>query len=464
VPQGALGETALEPPNGGFRRIWDLAWPVSISSSTLTLLTLANLFWIGHLGTSAVAAVSLCGNILFIVFGLSSIVFTGAVAIVSRRVGEGDRNAAFSATVHAVGLGGLLGLAIAALGYVAAPAIVTFFDAGAQVERLGIPYLRIMLAGQIFLYVSIALGATYQAHGDTRTPMLVNVAVVLLNGVLDPFFIFAPAELQLGPVPLGWLGWGVNGAAIAAVLSGTAGCILFLAVSLLLGRPVTRPPGFHAVLRPIELWHMIRIGAPASASMVARPLSTFLLLKVIASFGTSAIAAFGIALRSFSVNWIPYSGINAAVSTLVGQSLGARNVPEAERIVRRGLVLTALLALFFCSVYYGLATQIIRAFDREPAVVAAGVPFLQLIAFSFLFSGPMLPLVSAMNGAGDTKPPMIVAFLANWPLKLPLSWALALPFGYGIDGVWIGMFISIVFEAIVMSLWYRRGKWKSKEV
>jgi putative MATE family efflux protein len=458
----AMGERAALA--GTYRRIWDIGWPVSISTSTITLLTLVNLFWIGHLGTVAVAAVALGGNILFIVFGISNVVYTGALAIIARRVGEGNYAAAFGATVHGLCLGALLGAAVAVLGYAGAPALLRFFDAGAEVEGAGIWYLRIMFSGQIFLYVSVALGASYQAAGDTRTPMLVNMAVVLLNGALDPFFIFTPGQVVVLGIPLGWLGWGVNGAAIAATLSGVVGMVLFLATSLGLGRPFRRPARRAVHLAPSLFWRMLQIGAPASISMIARPLSTFLLLKVIASFGTAAIAAFGIALRSFSVNWIPYSGINAAVATLVGQSLGARNVREAERVVLRGLAMTTLLGVVFCVVYYAWSRQIILAFDTEPAVVAAGQPFLKLMALSFLFSAPMFPLVSAMNGAGDTKPPMITAFLANWPVKLPLSYVLALPLAYGIDGVWIGMFVSIIFEAIVMFAWYRRGTWKAKRV
>jgi len=458
------GERAPITAGGTYRRIWELGWPVSISTSTITLLTLVNLFWIGHLGTVAVAAVSLAANILFIVFGISNVVYTGAVAIVSRRIGEGNRAAAFSATVHGVCLGAILGAVVAVLGYAGAPAIVRFFNAGGNVEGRAISYLRIMFTGQIFLYVSTALGAGYQASGDTRTPMLVNVVVVLLNGVLDPFFIFTSGQVVALGIPLGWLGWGVDGAAIAAVLSGVIGMVLFLATSIVLGRPFRWSLRQRGQLTPSLFWRMLQIGAPASISMIARPLSTFLLLKVIASFGTAAIAAFGIALRSFSVNWIPYSGINAAVSTLVGQSLGGRNVREAERVVRRGLAVTTVLGVLFCVVYYAWSSQIILAFDSEPAVVVAGQPFLKLMALSFLFSAPMFPLVSAMNGAGDTKPPMITAFLANWPIKLPLSYLLALPLGLGIDGVWIGMFVSIVFEAVVMFVWYRRDTWKTKKV
>jgi MATE family, multidrug efflux pump len=459
-----LEEAPLNIATGSYGRIWELAWPVSISTSTVTLLTLANLFWIGHLGTVAVAAVSLSGNVLFIVFGIANIVYVGTLAIVARRVGEGNLGAAFVAGLHGLCLGAFLGLTIALAGWASASAIVRFFDAGAAVEALAISYLRIMFIGQCFLYVSLALSGSYQAAGDTRTPMLVNVAVVVLNGLLDPFFIFTPGQVMLGAIPLGWLGWGVDGGAVAAVLSGAGGCGLFLAISWMRGKPFPRPKNASISLAWSEFWRMIRIGVPASISMIARPLSTFLLLKVIASFGTAAIAAFGIALRSFSVNWIPYSGVNTAISTLVGQSLGARNATEARHVVRRGLVIDSMLGAAFCLLYYAFANQIILAFDREPAVIVAGAPFLKLMALGFLFSAPTFSLVSAMNGAGDTKPPMVTAFLANWPVKLPLAWALAVPFGYGIDGVWTGMLISIVFEALIMFVWYRRGTWLKKKL
>ena len=321
-----------------------------------------------------------------------------------------------------------------------------------------------MYVGQLPLFVSVALSACYQAAGDTRTPMLINVAVVVLNGVLDPFFIFAPGGLTVAGWQVGWFGWGVDGAAIAAALSGALGCGLLLAISRVRGKPFPRPAAGGLGLTLRDSWNMLRIGTPASLSMVARPLSTFLLLRLIASFGTAAIAGFGIAMRSFSVNWIPYSGLNVAIASLVGQSLGRRDVSEARAVVRRGLVITTLLGAFFCILYYGWARSIILAFDSDPAAVEAGEWFLKMVALSFVFSGPMLPLGSAMNGAGDTKPPMIAAFLANWPVKLPLCWLLARPFGYGIHGVWVGMFVSIVFEAVVMYAWYRRGTWLAKKV
>jgi putative MATE family efflux protein len=437
---------------------------VAISTSTVTLLTLVNLFWIGHLGTAALAAVSVCGNILFIVFGLSNIVHAGALAIVSRRVGAARLSEAYAATLHGVALGTALGLIVAVVGYATAPAVVGFFGVGVEVEAIAVSYLRIMYIGQVPLFISVALAACYQAAGKTRLPMLTNVVVVVANGIADPFFIFAPGQVALAGVPLGWLGWGVDGAAIAAALASAGGTLLLLGISIALRAPFSPPAGKATRLELDQFWQMLRIGTPASITMVARPLSTFLLLKVVASFGTTAIAAFGIAIRTLGVNWIPYSGVHVAVSALVGQSLGARRVDEAERVVHRGVAVTGVLGVVFCVLYYLWAREIMLAFDRDPAVVAAGASFLKLIALSFLFSGPMFPLASAMNGAGDTKPPMIVAFLANWAVKLPLAYVLAVPFGLGVDGVWQAMFVSIAFEAVALYAWYRRGTWKHRAV
>src|SRR5215468_38777 len=174
VAEALIEEAAAPAVADGYGVLWRLGWPVALSTSTVTLLTLVNLFWIGHLGTIALAAVSVCGNILFIVFGLSNIVHTGSLAIVSRRVGERNLDEAFLATRHGVFLGGLLGVSVALIGYLTAPAVVGFFGAGAEVEAVAISYLRIMYIGQIPLFLNTALGACYQAGGDTHTPMLIN--------------------------------------------------------------------------------------------------------------------------------------------------------------------------------------------------------------------------------------------------------------------------------------------------
>ena len=208
----------------------------------------------------------------------------------------------------------------------------------------------------------------------------------------------------------------------------------------------------------------MNVGVPASISMMARPVSTFILLRVIASFGDAAVAAFGIALRAFNLNWIPLAGLTAAVATLVGQNLGARQPETAARVVRQGLALSVTLGVIFTLFYTSIAEDFIAFFDDSPEVVEVGARFLRILALSMWASSGTTPLVAAMNGAGDTKVPMIAAFLSNWPIKLPLAWVLAVPLGWGLDGVWTALFVSILLEAALIVAWFRTGRWKTREV
>ncbi len=458
------------PPGGAqttvdaYREMWGLAWPVSVSMSTVMLLMLANLFWIGRLGTQAVAAVSLTSHILFMAFGLTQIVFVGTVAVVARRTGEKNPREGYVASVHAIVLGLLLGAVVSVAGYFAAAPLISFFEIEIAVSAIAVPYLELTFAGHIFFFVSMAIGASYQGTGDTRTPMVLNAVVVGLNAIIDPILIFAPGELVLGGLDVGVAGLGVLGAAIADVLASALGCGLFFALYRSHRGPFPREVRGHVRLQASGLGQIVRIGVPASVTMLARPLSTFFLLKVIASFGTTALAGFGIVLRAFSLNFIPFAGLNASVATLVGQRLGANVPDEARIVVGRGLVIAIGLSISFCLIYSTFAEPLIAIFDSDPAVVAVGVPFLLIIAFGQLFTGPTMPLAAAMNGAGDTRPPMFAALFANWPVKLPIAYALAVPLGYGTSGVWMGMFASMLLESLLLALWFRRGRWMTKSV
>ena len=136
----------------------------------------------------------------------------------------------------------------------------------------------------------------------------------------------------------------------------------------------------------------------------------------------------------------------------------------ARGVVRRGVWIAGFFAVLFTVTYTVWAEDFMAFFDDDPVVVAIGVPFLVLIAMSFLASGTTMPLVAAMNGAGETRPPMVSAFVSNWLLELPLCWVLARPLEMGTNGVWVGMLISIVIEAAINVWWYGRGTWTTRRV
>ena len=299
--------------------IWLLAWPVLINMGSHTLLSVVDLYWVHTLGTEAVAAVSLDGNIIFCMFGLSQILYTGALAMIARRVGAGigsGHDGAGSISVQSFQLSLLLGLLIAGSGALLSGSIIALFEVNEALSFHAIEYLEPMMWSFLPLFPSMVIAAIFTASGDTRTPMVIGVLGNVVNGILDPFLIF------------GWAGFpelGVRGAGIATLI---AECFA-LCLAMLAFKIKKLPFEKYSLVshQGISAWpSLLKIGVPSGAAAITRPLSTLFLLKVIASFGSEGVAAFGITIRAMSFMWLYHGALGAAVSTLTGQSLGARDL------------------------------------------------------------------------------------------------------------------------------------------
>ena len=449
---------------GDLRTIWSIAWPGSVSMLLFTSLALVDLKWVSFLGTDPVAAVSLCTNIVFIIFGVSHIVYAGTLALVSRALGAGDHPAARTSLFHALVLAGLLGLLTAGLGWFVSPPLIGFFDLEPEVERLSIIYLRLLFLHFFFLTFGTPLSASFNAAGNTRTPLLINTLVVLANIVLAPVLIYQPGEMVVAGLDLGCFGWGITGAGLATILAAMLSAGLFFALLPTRRFPVHWPDRRLGPWDPGEIGRIIRIGIPASLAHISRPLSTLLLQKILAEYGTGPIAGFGIGLRWLGINWIFFGGMGLAVSALTGQHLGAGNPERAEAMVRRGFVLAFLVQTLSTIAYFAWAAPLVAFMDPSPETLQPGVAFLQWIAISLMFSSVGGVAAAALIGAGDTHPLMINAFLSNWLVKLPLAWLLAQPLELGPTGIWAAMAVSLVVEGIINLLWYRSGSWKRKVI
>lgn len=443
---------------GAYRSIWELGWPVMVNMGAHTLFSLVDLYWIGALGTNAIAAVSLCGNIMFSMFGLTIIVQSGALAMISRRVGAGSLEGADGAegiSAQAVHLSILLGIVVATLGVLTAQPIMAIFDASAEVTELGTAYLWPMMAGFAPMFPGMALGAIFTATGDTRTPMYVGVASNLLNGVLDPFLIF------------GWSGLpalGVGGAAYASLICQVLGTLALW--RLYRDRDMGFPHPHLLRWYGADAWgRLMRIGVPRGLAALTRPLSTLFLLKVIATFGPAGVAAFGITVRSLSPTWLYQGALITAVSTLTGQSLGRKDLDGIRRLVASSTRMSVLTSIAIALPYWIWARDIVGIFEKNTLeVLVLGETFIRLLLLTNLSTAFALIWSAVMNGAGDTRPPMVLAIASNWLIKLPLAYALAIPLGAGVEGIWWAMAASILFENAGLWLWYRRDRWMHAEV
>ncbi len=446
----------LDPTS--YASIWQLAWPVMVSMGAHTAFTIIDLYWIGALGTDALAAVSLIGNVLFCLFGFTQIVYVGALAMLSRRVGAGKLkgdDGAEGVAAQALQLSLLLGAGIAALGVAVARPAVALFGTSETVAELSVAYLIPMLVGFLPVFPVMALSSFFTAAGDTRTPMRVGVAANLLNAVLDPFLIF------------GWAGlpaWGVAGAGIASLVSSVLGLAALWVLYVLheLPFPRVRPYRWSGTSAYRTLF---RIGIPASLGMLTRPASTVILLGVIAQFGAAGVAAFGITVRALSLVWLYHGALSTAVSTLTGQSLGAESVGGIRVLVRKSIWLSVAISVVVGAGYFAWPQQIIGVFDKSnPEVLELGAVFMRLLVVANLATSFSVIWAAVLTGAGDTQPPMLIAVVANWVVKLPLAYLMAVPWEMGVEGVWWAMFISLIVESGATYIWYARDRWMHVKV
>ena len=441
----------LDPTS--YRSIWQLAWPAMVSMGAHTGFAIVDMYWIGALGTDALAAVSLIGNVIFCLFGLTQIVYVGALAMLSRRVGAGDlngRDGAEGVAAQALQLSFLLGIGVTIVGVAAARPSVALFGTSETVATLSVEYLIPMLVGFLPTFPVMALSSFFTAGGDTRTPMQVGVAASLFNAALDPFLIF------------GWAGfpaWGVAGAGVASLVSSALSLAALWALYAVRGLPFPRAHPFKW-LGTSAYRRLLRIGIPASLGMLTRPASTVILLGVIARFGTAGVAAFGITVRALSLVWLYHGALSTAVNTLTGQSLGAKNVGGIRVLVRKSIRLSLALSMLVGAGYFTWPQEIIGVFDKsDPQVLELGAIFMRLLVVANLATSFSVIWGAVLNGAGDTQPPMLIAVVANWVIKLPLAYLMAVPWGMGVEGVWWAMFISLVFESGATYVWYARDRW-----
>jgi len=421
-----------------------------LSSVLFTFQTTVNMFWVGRLGATELAAVALAGSVLGVFQTLAGMVSAGTLASCARFSGADDRSGIQESLFHSLLLGLLIAVVLALPGALLSNPLLRLFGAEPGVVAAGTPFLTLLLAFLPAYFVSVIFSSVFQALGDTRTPMWVALGVNLVNLVLDPLLI------------LGWLHLprlGVTGAAIATVFSQVCGA---LALGLILNRRgLVR---FDLRIRAQALRALLGIGVPASLQAITRPLTGMLMFRIVASFGSPAIAAFGVGLRILNIMYIYLNGFGAATQSLVGQNLGAGRPDVARAVAARVQVIASALQLLVLSVLFALAPQVIRIFNTDPAIVRFGTSYLRLLAPFLVLLGISTAWSGSQYGAGATRPTMIAAVLANWLVKLPLAYILSRVTSLNLTGVWLGIGVSVVVETLVLGIFYFRGGWWHKEL
>ena len=431
-----------------------LAWPIASSFGLYSIGSLVDMMWVGRLGPEYIAGVGVAAMTLWLGLAGAMGIGVGARALVARFTGAGDLGAANRATQQALLAAGIYGMLIAFLASAFAEPILRLMGVNEAVVSKGAMYMRIYSFSALPSSLWIVLEAVMQASGDVIRPLLMTVASKIVHAVVEPIFIF------------GWLFFpalGVKGAALTYVVTESIGFVAGVWIVLNgYTRLRFRLSGFKLELKTV--WRIFKIGLPAVLFSAQGSLASLVFLKLIAPFGTTAVAAHNLGLRVEGLIMMPMGGMSLAAAVLVGQNLGARQPGRAEKGAWTAIGLVEAFTAVVATAILVLAPSIVRIFNPEPELIGLASGFLRIAAAGYFAVGIFTVLQNCLNGAGDTLPPTLITLLITWLVQVPLAFFLPSFTGLAAYSVRWGILIGWVVAAVVYALYFRLGKWKRKRV
>lgn len=436
------------------RSILLLAIPMMLEMVLESLFAVVDTFWVGQLGSDAVAAVGLTESVMALVFAIGLGVALSTTAMVARRIGEKDPEQAAISAVQAIVLGLLLSLAMGIPGGILAPRLLRLMGATPSIVAVGTSYARIALGGCGAILMLFLNNAIFRGAGDAAIAMRLLWVSNIINLILDPCFIFG-----LGPFHR----FGITGAALATLTGRSIG-VLYQFWRLLRGTERIHVLARHLRLNVAVFGRLLRISLTGILQFIVSNTSWIGLVRIVSVFGGAAIAGYTIAIRIFIFYTLPLWGFSNAAATLVGQSLGAGDPERAEQAVwRTGIYCMAILAAIGV-VLFIFAAPVAGIFVHDPAVVATGAMALRIFVCGNIAYAWVMVTLQAFNGSGDTVTPTFVYFFGFWVLELPLAWFLAHGLHMRERGAYIAVVVAETAIAMGSLIMFRRGRWRTQRI
>ncbi len=435
-----------------FKHLINLSWPIMLAFMMQVGYNIVDIFWVGRLGATAIAAVALAGNVFFIILAVGQIIGSGTVALVAHSFGAQLGNRANSIIRQSLQLACLIALCVSIVGFVFSREIMSLLGGTGQVLVLSTEYLRIVFVGFFFQLLSFSINYAFRGAGDMKTPMMIMLVATLVNVILDPLLI-----LGIGFFPR----LEVQGAALATVI---AKCISFLfgLFILMRGKSGIRLKHFDTLrLESAVIKTILSVGIPIGVSYLLMGFTVMAAFNIVASFSEYAIASLGIGMRILQLASFFSVSIGISTTTLVGQSLGARDDKKAVQIGIVAMIVSVILMLFFTTLFATNARFLISLFNDNSQVIHYGVDFLQTASFYLIFGAITVSMTGVLRAAGYTLPPMFAGGI-KWLTVWVVARIFAIDLGLGLTSVWWTLLLAYGVEAAIVSVWYIRGTWRTR--
>jgi len=434
------------------RSILQLALPGMVSSVLQTFYQLVDAFWIGKIGSAALAAIGGLSFVLWAVFSLTALSSGGSTTLVAQNIGAGRLHQARFSAGQGMIVNTLSAFVLGLLVFIFQQDFYRVMGFEPLVSRYAVSYMNIVLVGLPFAFAFVGLEAIFRGLGDTTRPMIIMALALALNAILDPLLI------------LGWLGFpalGIKGAALATILAQTVAVALAL---FFLKKKNFLPTLF---LKEKIKWsktiikRLLSIGSPLALGGFSFSLIYVFLTNIIAHFGTAAIAAIGVCHRIEGIAWFACVGYSAAAAAMVGQFIGAAQLKQAKRaawwVNGYGVVTLFFAALLF----YFYPSHLLSLFSSDTEVIRIGTEYLKTIAVFEIFLALEVIMEGVFSGMGYTVPVMLISIPLT-ALRIPIAWYLALKLHMGAQGIWWAIAGTTFLKGALITLLFASGFWQKK--
>ncbi len=404
-----------------------------------TLYFLVDLFWVGRLGKEAIAGVGIAGNLTFIVLAVTQMLGVGTTTLISHAVGRKDRDRAQIVFNQAVLLSSIIGGVFFVLASTLQHPYVSALSADPLTESRANEYLSWFNLAMALQYPMVVMAAALRGTGNFKPGMVVQTATVIMNIVLAPCLMF------------GWITGtpqGVAGAAQASLIAIIVGtvwlCLFFVPASSYLRLAKSWTPDFDL------WWQILKIGLPAGTEFALIAVYLFIVYTVTRPFGAVAQAGFGIGMRITQAGFMPVVALAFAVAPVAGQNFGAHHSDRVRETFRKGALMAASMMVIFFFLCQAASPPMVRFFSTDPAVIAVGSEYLQIVSWNMVASGIIFVNASTFQAMGNTIPPLMASFTRILLVAIPAFWLTRVP-GFSLRWIWY-LSATTVFIQLLMNL------------
>ena len=427
-----------------------LAIPMMLEMSMESIFAVVDIAFVSRLGTDAIAAIGITEALISVLYAVAVGLGMGVTAMVSRRIGAGEHEAAARVTGQAIWVGVALSLLVGIPGAIYAADMLRLMGASTGVIETGTGFAAVLLGGSASIIFLFLLNAAFRGAGNASIALRSLVLANGLNIILDPCFIFG-----LGPFPE----MGVTGAAVATTIGRSIG-IVYQLWYLLDGRGRLNFHLRNLALAPRMLARMLVISAGGVGQFLIATSSWIIIMRIVSLYGSTAVAAYTIGLRILEFVWLPSWGLGNAAATLVGQNLGAGKADRAEQSTWIAARYNTFLQTIIGVALLLFAPAIADLFTNDAEVIKYATSCLRILAIGAPAYAIGMIVTQALNGAGDTKTPTAMNFVCFWVLQIPLAYWLATDLSLGPNGAFAAIVVSESLLTILSVIVFRRGKWK----